>query len=284
MKFYLVLSLLIGSATARRNPFTVFKRAKQLRFLLSVKDGSFLDGAESLEPTLDWENDTEFGDVTVRYGVKAAATTKEGAVRTAWAKATTETDEGWVITGKGDLDLNDRSSVDLELDILNTELDTSIGIDASLEREGGLDVKFAEIHRKSETNIFDQPGKLDLKARYTFEDSKAEVEIDYESDATSAEMVASADEKSLKLSRRVGDIMPFIRNAKYSVTVSDKEDNKYEYERVIDEDGTLKASFIVNERAEIEWKDNGWVASASSDLVGIKPTSPDIHVKKEVTF
>lgn len=287
MKLCLVLSLLIGGASARRGAFGVtdlLKYQKQLKFIASVRDGSFLDSAESLDPTVNWESEATFGDVTVNYGVKAAVSTKEGSDRTAWARATTKTEDDWTITAKGDVDLNTRSNVDLELDVLNSELDVSLGIDASLEREDGFDVKFAELDKRSATNIFDQPGNLALKARYTFEDSQAEVQVDYESDATSAEIVASADAKSLKLSRQIGDLAPFLRNAKYSITVSDSADNKYEYERQLDDDGSLKASLIVNERAEVEFKDNGWIATATSDLDGLTPTNPDVHIRRELTL
>jgi len=284
MKLFLVTSLLIGGVTARRNAFESIKRAKQVRFLLSVADGSFLDTTESLDPTVDWESETEFGDVTVKYGVKAQISTKEGATRTAWAGAYTDTDNGWKIAAKGDLDLNDRNSVDLELDLLNVEMDTSIGVDATLETEDGFNMKWAELHKATETNLFDRPGNLDIKARYTFEDSKAEVEIGYESDATSAEIIASADEKSVKISREVGDFAPFLRNAKYSVTISDKEDNTYQYERVLDEDGKLSAMLKVGDKAAVEWKDNGWVASAKSDLEGLTPTNPEVNIRREVAF
>jgi len=92
------------------------------------------------------------------------------------------------------------------------------------------------------------------------------------------------EEKNLKLSRKMGDFMPYLKDAKYSLAVSDKKDLTFEYERKLDEDGSLTASFKMNDYAEVAWKDNGWVASAKSKLDGMTPLEPDVRIKRDVSF
>lgn len=274
----------MGTTFARRGPFDVMGDVKRLRLLLSVKDGTFLDGADSLDPTVDWATSSEIGGVEVDYGVKAAVSTKEGAERTAWAKTKLENENGWKASAKGEMDINLRDSADIELDVLNEELELSAGVDVTVSKDDGLTLKYAELEKSANTNIMDREGYFRIVPRYDFTEEKKDIEISYESEAVSLSVVASPEERTLKLSRQMGDFMPYFKDAKYSLVVSDKEDMSFEYERKIDEDGSISASFRPNDYAEIEWKDNGWVASAKSKLDGMTPTEPDVSIKRDVSF
>jgi len=273
----------VGNTFARRNAFGVIKRVKQFKFLMSVKDGSFLDGSDSLDPTVDWGTSTEVGDVDIDYGVRAALSTKEGAERLAWGKAAYD-NGNWTLSARGEMDVNLRSSADFELDLLNGELDVSIGVDASVSKDDGLNVKFVELEKTGQTKILGREGIYEIKPRYDVAEKKGELEFGYESEAVSASIVASQEEKNLKLSRKMGDFMPYLKDAKYSLAVSDKKDLTFEYERKLDEDGSLTASFKMNDYAEVAWKDNGWVASAKSKLDGMTPLEPDVRIKRDVSF
>jgi len=274
----------IGTTFARRNPFTVIKRAKQLKLLMSVKDGSFLDHTDSLDPTIDWGTSTEFGDVDIEYGVRAAISKKEGSERIAWGKALLDNGNGWKVSAKGEMDVNLRSSAEFELDVLNEEFDFSAGIDATISKDDGLNLKYAELEKTANTNILDREGLFGIKPRYDFVEEKSDIEISYESEAVSLSIVASQEERSLKLSRQMGNFMPYFRDAKYSLVASDKQDISFEYERKIDEDGSVTASFRPNDHAEIEWKDNGWIASAKAKLDGMTPLEPEVRIKKDISF
>jgi len=274
----------MGTTFARRSPFDAIRDAKRLRVLMSVKDGSFLDGTDSLDPTVDWASSTEIGGVEIDYGVRAAVSTKEGAERTAWAKTLLENESGWKASAKAEMDVNLRDSADIELDVLNEELEFSAGIDATISKDDGLSLKYAELEKSANTNILDREGYFRIVPRYDFVEEKKDIEISYESEAVSLSVVASPEERTLKLSRQMGDFMPYFKDAKYSLVASDKQDISFEYERKIDEDGSIKASFRPNDSAEIEWRDNGWVASAKSKLDGITPLEPDVSIKKDVSF
>lgn len=284
MKVYIsILFFTMGTTFARRDPFAAVKRAKQLRLLMTVKDGSFLDGAESLDPTVDWATTTKLGDIDIEYGVRAAASTKEGADRIAWGKALLENEDGWKVSAKGEMDINLRNSADIELDVLNEDLELSAGIDATIS-DDGLSLNYAELEKSANTNILDREGFLRIVPRHDFINEKSDIEISYESEATSLSIVASLEERSLKLSRQMGDFMPYFRDAKYSLVASDKQDVSFEYERKIDENGSVTASFRPNDYAEIEWKDNGWIASAKAKLDGMNPIEPEVNIKKDISF
>lgn len=277
----------VGTAFARRNPFEAIKRAKQLRFLISVKDGKFLDSAESLDPTIDWATSTEVNGVDVDYGVRAAVSTKEGSERTAWGKAIFNSGNGWKLSAKGEMDVNTRSSADIELDVLNEDIDLSLGVDGTVSKDGGLDVVYAELDKFSDTNILGRKGSLEIKPRYDFGEAKGSIVVEYESEAMSASLEASQEERTLKISRKVGKlfgVIPYLDDAKYSVVISDQEDMIFEYDREIDEDGSVTARFRPDDYAEIVWKDNGWIASAKSSMDGFNPVSPDISIKRDVSF
>jgi len=286
VSIFIILLTIIKSTVGRRNPFTAIKRARQLKFLMDVKDGTFLDGVDSLDPKVDFASSTQVGGVDIDYGVKAALSIKEGSERTVWAKTMVDKDDnGWKLAAKAEMDVNKRSSADLELDLLNEDIDTSVGFDARISRDGGLEAQYLELETTRETNISYFSGILQIKPRYNFADNKGDVVVNYSSDTTSLEVVASRDEREVKLSRKLfGGAVPFLKDAKYSVVASDKQDLRFEYDRQIDGVGSVTASFRPNDFAEVQYKDNGWIASYTAKLNGMTPVEPEVRIKKGVSF
>jgi len=236
---------------------------KAWKLLVKVRDGSFLTGIESLDPAVTYDNSFELGeDFEIDYGVEATLHTGENESRKVYATGST-TQAGWGLSTRADLDLMDRSYVDLEFDVDNEGSDLSASVDARVNTDGSsFDVKNIEGSYTRETNLLDQAGTLAFTPQYDVSTGMKNVLLQYESGKTKAELKVSKEEKELKMTHK----LPFQNTI--GVVLSDKggQHTEIDYERDLDNGGSLNIN-IKDNIAAVNWGDgNGWVAKASADV------------------
>mmetsp|Transcript_16568 Transcript_16568/g.23364 ORF Transcript_16568/g.23364 Transcript_16568/m.23364 type:complete len:279 (+) Transcript_16568:86-922(+) len=272
-----VLCAVIASTSARRDVNPV-QRAKQLRVLLKVRDGTFLDGVDSLDPSVDWGRSSKVGGVNIDYGVEAAVSIKEDAPRKVWAKGTT-TQAGWGLSLRAEMDANERSNADIELDALNEDIDLQFAIDASVGKEGGLNLKQVEASYQAETEILSQEGMVSLAPRWDFASNTQDVALGYESGKTKLSLTASLDKQDLKVKRD----LPY--DSRVSVQASTKDKVQVEYERDLDGGGLLALNYSPDDKINVKWADgNGWEAKASVDVDGTGFHDANVHIGTQLEF
>jgi len=260
---------------------------KNWKFLVKVKDGTFLNGVESLDPTVTYDNTYELGEeIKIDYGVEATLHTGETESRTVYATAST-TQAGWGLSTRADLDLMDRSSVDLEIDVDNESADLSASVDArvTMGTDGGspsFDVNKVEGSYTRNINLLDQEGTLSFTPRYDISADTKDVLLQYESGKTKAEVKVSTEEKELKISRQLP------QQNTIGLVLTDQgslgEHIKIDYERDLANGGSLNIDYK-DEIASFNWSDgNGWVAKASAevDKTGIHNTN--VHIGTNLKF
>jgi len=259
---------------------------KNWNFLLKVKDGTYLDGIESLDPTVTYDGTKELGeDFQINYGVEATLHQGASESRSVYATGST-TQAGWGLSTRADLDLMDRSSVDLEFDVEHEGTDVSLCVDARVSKDTttdgsgspSFDVKKVEGSYSRDTNWFDHAGTVAFTPRYDFSADTKDVLLQYESGQTKAEVKVSQEEKELKISRQFQD------KHTIGLVLSDQGLQKHtaiDYVRDLENDGSLTINYK-DELAAVNYSDgSGWVAKASAevDKTGIHNTNVRIGTK-----
>lgn len=249
--------------TFRKVKSEVEESKKAWKFLVKVRDGTFFDSIETLDPAVTYDNHFELGDeIEVNYGVSATLHKGKSATRKIYATGTT-TQAGYDLSTRVDLDVMDRSYVDLEFDVDHKESDFSACVDARASTDGSsFDVTTVKGNYVRKTNLLDQAGTLAFTPRYDLSAGTKDVVVQYESGKTKAELKVSKEEKELKVTHK----LPFQNTI--GVVLSDKggQHTEIDYERDLDNGGSLNIN-IKDNIAAVNWGDgNGWVAKASADV------------------
>jgi len=258
---------------------------KNWAFLLKVKDGTYLDGIESLDPTVTYDGTKELGeDFQINYGVEATLHQGAESSRTVYATGST-TQAGWGLSTRADLDLMDRSYLDLEFDVEHEGTDVSLSVDARASMDTttdgsgspSFDVKKVEGSYSRATNFLDQAGTLAFTPRYDFEAETKDVLLQYESGKTKAEVKVSETEKELKISRQ----LPHQNTIGLVLSDQGMKDTAIDYVRDLENGGSLTINYK-DELAAVNYNDgSGWVAKASAevDKTGVHNTNVRIGTK-----
>jgi len=264
---------------------------KNWAFLVKVKDGTYLDGIESLDPTVTYDGTKELGeDFQINYGVEATLHQGAESSRTVYATGST-TQAGWGLSTRADLDLMDRSYLDLEFDVDHEEsdalplslslcVDARASMDTTTDGSGSpsFDVKKVEGSYSRDTNWFDQAGTVAFTPRYDFSADTKDVLLQYEQGKTKAEVKVSETEKEVKISHQLP------HQNTIGLVLSDqgfKEHTAIDYVRDLENDGSLTINYK-DELAAVNYSDgSGWVAKASAevDKTGIHNTNVRIGTK-----
>jgi len=258
----LALLAIIGSAAAGRPQLSI-----------SVKDGSFED-LGGLDPTLSWSASSKSGDVDLEYGIEAAARPTSDIAslpRKIWGTASTRVGD-WGVTARADLDAQDLSSADIEVDASNDDVDLTV----HLEAKAGESFSVRKI--EATKGIDNDGNRITVTPRYDLDTEQGDVVICYSSGDTDVEVTASKDAQSIKISQQIDD------ENRISPTLSSGGDISVEWERKLGDDGSLTATLKPNDSIDIEWKDDAWTANINLPIDGTDITGANVGIKREVSF
>mmetsp|Transcript_110578 Transcript_110578/g.309080 ORF Transcript_110578/g.309080 Transcript_110578/m.309080 type:complete len:308 (+) Transcript_110578:115-1038(+) len=307
MKFSaLALASIIGVAAAGRPQLSI-----------SVRDGNF-DGLDGLDPTINWSGSSSSGDVNLDYGIESAVRPTSDIAslpRNIWGKASTKV-AGWGVSARADVDGQDRSSADLELDADNEDADLSLRLTAStgggfnvrrVEATKGLDLDGARVTINPRYNMESEEADVVLgydngntNVRLTASADNQEVNIKHKIDNTNLELTASADNQEVKIDHQMDNTnirltasadnqevtisQQVDANNRVSPTINNRGDISVEWERSLGDDSALTATLKPNDSLNVEWRDNAWTANVDMPLDGYNINGANVHVKRDISF
>mmetsp|Transcript_110577 Transcript_110577/g.309075 ORF Transcript_110577/g.309075 Transcript_110577/m.309075 type:complete len:308 (+) Transcript_110577:115-1038(+) len=307
MKFSaLALASIIGVAAAGRPQLSI-----------SVRDGNF-DGLDGLDPTINWSGSSSSGDVNLDYGIESAVRPTSDIAslpRNVWGKASTKAG-GWGVSLRGEMDAQDRSSADLELDADNEDADLSLRLTAStgggfnvrrVEATKGLDLDGARVTINPRYNMESEEADVVLgydngntNVRLTASADNQEVNIKHKIDNTNLELTASADNQEVKIDHQMDNTnirltasadnqevtisQQVDANNRVSPTINNRGDISVEWERSLGDDSALTATLKPNDSLNVEWRDNAWTANVDMPLDGYNINGANVHVKRDISF
>ncbi|GKY95024.1 hypothetical protein MPSEU_000467000 [Mayamaea pseudoterrestris] len=240
---------------------------------ISVRDGSF-DGLDGLDPVVSWESATRSGDLDLSYGIKAAArpTTDIASLpRSIWGKAQTDV-SGWGVSARAELDGQDFTRANLELDAGNAASDLSVHMVAnagndftvrSVEATKGLDVNGA---------------RVTVTPRFDLEKDQRDVVVNYRNDNTHVKLTASADNQQVTISQQLD------KDNRVAPTINSNGDLSVEWERRLSDDSSLTANLKPNDSLNVEWRDAAWTANVNMPIDGANIHGANVSIKRDVNF
>lgn len=271
---------------------------------------------DGLDPTLKWEGSANSGDLTLDYGIEAAArpTTDIASLpRNVWGKASTNL-SGWGVSARAERDMRNGDDTALEFDANNDDADLNIHVVASaaggverVEATKGLDMNGARVTLNPRYNMATEEADVvvgwdngDTNVQLTASaDSQAvkvnhrmdktnielnasqesqSVTVDHQMDNTNVKLTASADNQEVTVSQQLD------ANNRISPTINNNGDISVEWERSLGDDSSLTATLKPNESLNVEWKDNDWTANVDMGLDGTDISGASVHVKRDVSF
>jgi hypothetical protein len=240
---------------------------------ISVRDGNFA-GLDGLEPTVAWENSQQAGDLDVSYGIKASAqptTDLASLPRSIWGKASTDV-SGWGVSARAEVDGQDFTNANVELDANNAGADLNIHLVANAG--SAFSVRSAEV-----TKGFDANGaRVTVTPRLNLEDNDRDVVINYNNDKTNVKLTASADNQEVTISQQVdGD-------NRIAPTLKSNGDISVEWERRLSDDSSLTATLMPNDNLNVEWRDAAWTANVNMPIDGTNINGANVSIKRDVSF
>jgi len=307
MRFSLfAIAAIAGTAAAGRPQLSI-----------SVRDGNF-DGLDGLDPTINWSGSSSSGDVSLDYGIEAAVRPTSDIAslpRNIWGKASTNV-AGWGVSARADVDGQDRSSADLEIDADNKDADLSLRLTASagggfnvrrVEATKGLDLDGARVTinprydmEKEEADVvlgYDNGNtnvqltasadKQEVNIKHKMDNTNIEltasadnqeVSIDHQMDSTNIKLTASADNQEVTISQQVD------ANNRIAPTINNRGDISVEWERALGDDSALTATLKPNDSLNVEWRDNAWTANVDMPLDGSNINGANVHIKRDINF
>ncbi|KAG7348167.1 hypothetical protein IV203_031584 [Nitzschia inconspicua] len=304
MKFSL-LALLAVVATAN---------AGRPQLSISVRDGTF-DGLDGLDPTLTWEGSANSGDLTLDYGIQAAArpTTDIASLpRNIWGKASTNV-AGWGVSARAERDMSSDDTA-LEFDASNDDADLNIRVVASagggverVEATKGMNMNGARVTLNPRYNVGTEEADVvvgwdngDTNVKLTASADSQEVNVKHRMDNTNIELNASQDSQSVTIDHQMDNTnikltasadnqevtvsQQLDANNRISPTINNNGDISVEWQRSLGDDSSLTATLKPNESLNVEWKDNDWTANVDMGLSGTDITGANVHVKRDVSF
>lgn len=240
---------------------------------IQVRDGNF-DGLDGLDPTISWESSTRSGDLDLSYGIKASArpTTDIASLpRSIWGKARTDI-SGWGVSARAEVDGQDFSNANVELDADNEDADLSVHVVASAGNN--FNVRSVEA-----TKGFDNNGaRVTVTPRFNLDDDSRDVVVNYNNDKTNVKLTASADNQEVTISQQIdGD-------NRIAPTVNSRGDLSVEWERRLSDDSSLTANLRPNDSLNVEWRDAAWTANVNMPIDGTNINGANVSIKRDVNF
>jgi len=238
-----------------------------------IKDGNF-NSLDGLDPTVSWSDSTKSGDLDLSYGIDASIRPTSDIAslpKAIWGKASTRVSD-WDVTARGEIDGQDFSRADLEIDAANPKSDLSVHIDA--QANGELVVNSVEA-----TKGIDQDGaRITVTPRYNVQTEEKDVVLTYAKDKTSAKIVASENAQEITLSQQIDELN------RIAPTFNNVGDVSVEWERKLKKGGSVTTNFTPNKEIDVEWKDGEWTASVNMPISGSDILGANVSIKRDVEF
>jgi hypothetical protein len=208
------------------------------------------------------------------YGVKASARPTSDLAslpRSIWGKASTDV-SGWGVSARAEVDGQDFTNANVELDADNEEADLSVHMVASAGE------KFA-LRSVEATKGFDQDGaRITVTPRFNLENEDKDVVINYNNDKTNVKLTASADSQEVTISQQVDD------DNRIAPTVNSNGDLSVQWERRLSADSALTATLKPNDSLDVEWRDAAWTANVNMPIDGTNINGANVSIKRDVNF
>jgi hypothetical protein len=238
-----------------------------------VRDGNF-DGLDGLDPTISWEGASKSGDLDLSYGVKASArpTTDIASLpRSIWGRARTDV-SGWGVSARAEVDGQDFSNVNVDIDADNSDADLSVHMVANAGNQ-------FQLRSVEATKGFDSNGaRVTVTPRFNLEDDERDVVINYNNDNTNIKLTASADNQEVTISQQIDN------DNRIAPTINSRGDLSVEWERRLGDDSALTANLRPNDSLNVEWRDSAWTANVNMPIDGTNINGATVHVKRDVNF
>lgn len=285
MKFSAVaLFALFGTAAAGKPSLSI-----------SVRDGNF-DGLDGLDPTLTWEGSSNNKDMDISYGIEAAARPTSDIAslpRKIWGKASTDV-SGWGVTARADVNPQDMSGADVEINADNNKNDLSVNVVASAGND--FAVRSVEATKGLDAN----GARVTVTPRFNLVNDSRDVVVTYDNDTTDVKLTASADAQEVEVNHNMGDTdvsltasadsqevtisQQIDKNNRVAPTVNNKGDFSIEWERTLGADSSLTANLKPNDSLDVEWKDDAWTANVNMPINGANINGANVSIKRDVQF
>jgi len=210
----------------------------------------------------------------ISYGVEASARPTSDIAslpRKVWGKASTDV-SGWGLSARADLDPQDLSSADLEINAENADNDLSLNVVASAG--GSFNVRRVEATKGLDAN----GGRVTVTPRFNLEDDVRDVVLNYSNDDTEVKLTASADRQEVTISQQLDG------NNRVAPTINSDGDISVEWERRLGDDSSLTANLRPNESLDVEWKDDAWTANVNMPISGANINGANVSIKRDVSF
>ena len=240
---------------------------------ISVRDGQF-NGLDGLDPTVSWSDSSSAGDLDISYGVKAAVrptTDLASLPRSIWGRAKTDV-SGWGVSARAELDGQNFSSADVELDAENASADLRVHVDATAG--SNMVVKSVEA-----TKGLNQNGaRITVTPRFNLETDDKDVVVTYSKDKTDLKLTASANNQELTVSQQLD------ADNRIAPTVNNNGDISVEWERRLSDSSSLTANLKPNDSLDVEWKDSAWTANVNMPIDGANVKGVNVGIRRDVEF
>jgi hypothetical protein len=210
----------------------------------------------------------------ISYGIKAAIRPTSDLAslpRSIWGKART-TFSGWGVTAFAEVDGQDFSSANLEVDAVNKEGDMSVHIEAN----AGSEFTVTSVEA---TKAFMQDGaRITVTPRYDLLTEERDVIVTYSKDKTSMKLTASENAQELTISQEID------QENRVAPTFSSGGAISVEWERKVSPESSFKATLKPNDSLEIEYKDADWTANIGMPIDGTDIKGATVSISKEINF
>jgi hypothetical protein len=232
----------------------------------------------------------------ISYGIEAAArptTDLASLPKNVWGKASTDI-SGWGVSARADIDGQDFTRADLQVDANNADADLSIKMMASAGSQ------FA-VRSVQATKGFDSNGgRVTVTPRFDLESNDRDVEITYNKDNTNVKLTASADSQEVEVSQQLDNtnvkLTASAGNQEVTIsqqldsdnriapTINSNGDLSVEWERRLSDDSALTATLKPNDSLDVEWRDAAWTANVNMPIDGTNINGANVSIKRDVNF
>jgi hypothetical protein len=260
--FSAALFALIGSASANRPQLTI-----------QVREGNFA-GVDGLDPVISWESSSKSGDVDLDFGVEVAARATNDIASlpgSIWGKAS-KTINGWGTSARAELDAQDMSTANIELEVENDEQDLTVKICGTAGQSFG-------VSNVEATKSFDSNGAtITVNPRYDITAEDGDVVLGYKADKTEVEVVASRAAQTISIAQQVDD------DNRVTPSLSSDGSITLEWEKQLADGKSVTTVLKPNESVDVEWQDEAWTANVQLPIDGTEVKGANVSIKREVTF
>lgn len=249
--------------------YTASAGAKYPSISLNLKDGSYAESFDGLDPELSYSTEASAMGCDIEAGATASMKPTMDVLslpRSIWGKVSGDV-AGWRVSSRVDADLDDGNKVGINFAAGNSDLDASIQVN-------GLDQIIVE-------KGFDAlDGRISVTPRYELGSSDADVTLAYDSDSTSVAIDASASASTMKLtvSQKVTD------DDTLTPSINCSGDMSLAWKRSLGDGNSITTTVKPNEEVSLKWNDGPWVAEFKSSLDGYKTDGLSVRVNRKVSF